>query len=482
LPDWPSTKPDAPSATTEPGEEESAAAEPATAPLGERLRQLWRELNPLREAPAAEAIDGDHHLSLARESLRELLQDNRVPPQVREALAEEYREVEQMLLRLEQGHLQIAAFGRVSVGKSAMLNALLGEERFRTSPLHGETKTAQSGRWEEYDAHGIFLVDTPGINEVDGETRERLAKEVAARSDLVLFVVDGDLTETERAALAELAEQHRPIVLVLNKLDRYTQRDREALFESLRHHTEGLIDPRNIVGAAAHPAERMVIMVDEAGNETETTRQPPIDIGTLKQRLWEILESEGKTLAALNASLFAGRLTDQVSSRILEAKRHLGERIIRTYCVGKGVAVAFNPIPVADLIAAAAVDISLVVHLSNLYGFPLNRGEAGGLVKTIGAQMMLLMGTVWAVHLASSALKLGTSGLSAVVTGGAQGAVAYYSTYVVGQAAERYLAQGKSWGEGGPKFVVREILDSLDRDSIIDQAKRDIRARLSGAV
>jgi hypothetical protein len=48
----------------------------------------------------------------------------------------------------------------------------------------------------------------------------------------------------------------------------------------------------------------------------------------------------------------------------------------------------------------------------------------------------------------------------------------------VGQAAERYLAQGKSWGEGGPKRVVREILDSLDRDSILEQARADIRARL----
>ena len=69
-------------------------------------------------------------------------------------------------------------------------------------------------------------------------------------------------------------------------------------------------------------------------------------------------------------------------------------------------------------------------------------------------------------------------GKTVLVTGGAQGAVAYYSTYVVGQAAERYLANGKSWGEAGPKLAVQEILDSLDRESIIDQAKADIRARL----
>ena len=142
------------------------------------------------------------------------------------------------------------------------------------------------------------------------------------------------------------------------------------------------------------------------------------------------------------------------------------------------MAVALNPIPVADLVAAAAVDVSMIVHLSHVCGLPLTRNEAGSLIKTIGGQMALLMGTVWTIHFVSSALKLGSWGLSSIITGGAQGAVAYYSTWVVGQAAERYLAQGKSWGEGGPKHVVREILDSLDRDSILRQAREDIRARL----
>ena len=111
----------------------------------------------------------------------------------------------------------------------------------------------------------------------------------------------------------------------------------------------------------------------------------------------------------------------------------------------------------------------------------LSRSEAGALVKTIGAQMLLLMGTVWAVHLVASALKLGTGGLSAVVTGGAQGVVAYYSTYVVGQIAAEYLAHGKSWGEGGPKAVVRDILDSLDRDTVLTEARKEIRARIGMA-
>jgi small GTP-binding protein len=401
-----------------------------------------------------------------------------VPTSVRESLAEDYQQVEQMLDKLEKGDLHLAVFGRVSVGKSALLNALMGNQQFTTSPLHGETKQTQFGLWEEFRQGSVYFIDTPGINEADGEAREALAREVAARSDLVLFLVDGDMTDTEVEALKSLAGQHRPIILVLNKIDHYTREEREALLASIRNHSEGLINEKNIVSASAAPAVQQVIRVDEEGREQLSERRPEPDVAQVKARLWEILEAEGNTLAALNASLFAGQLSDQVGERVLAARRHLGQKVIHTYCLGKGVAVAFNPVPVADLVAAAVVDVTMLVHLSKLYGLPLTRSEAGALVKTIGAQMMLLMGTVWAVHLISSALKLGTWGLSAVVTGGAQGAVAYYGTYVVGQVAERYLAQGKSWGEGGPKYVVREILDSLDRNSILEQAGREIRDKL----
>ncbi len=415
---------------------------------------------------------------MAQESLRELLGDQRVPAEVREALAADYLQVQAMLDKLEHGHLHIAVFGRVSVGKSALVNALLGEERFATSPLHGETQSPQLGHWTEFADGNVFLIDTPGINEVDGEVRERLAREVADRADLVLFVVEGDLTDTEYTALREIAGARRPVLLVLNKADRYSGAELGRLREVLAARVAGLLPPDSLVTAAARPAEQWVVRVDGQGNETEETRLPEPDVAALRSRLWEVLEREGKTLAALNASLFAGDLSAQVGARVLAARRTLGERVIRTWCIAKGVAVALNPVPVADLVAAAVVDVSMVVHLSRVYGLPLKRSEAGGLVKTIGSHMLLLMGTVWGVNLVSSALKLGTGGLSAVVTGGAQGAVAYYSTFVVGQAAELYLANGKSWGEGGPKHAVRRILDSLDRDSILEQAKADIRARL----
>ena len=191
-----------------------------------------------------------------------------------------------------------------------------------------------------------------------------------------------------------------------------------------------------------------------------------------------VLEREGRTLAALNASLFAGRVADQVGARIAEARRELAGTVIRQYCIAKAVAVALNPIPVADLLAAGALDAALVMHLGRVYGLPLTKSEAGALIAVITAQLAVLMGAIWGVHLVASALKGLSAGVSTVVTAGAQGALAWYATELVGRAAEKYLVAGKSWGELGPKRVVADIVASLDRDSILREAREEILRRL----
>lgn len=420
-------------------------------------------------------------MAQARESLTGLLAEQDLPEPIRRGLQHELAQVQAMLDKLEHGHLHIAVFGRVGVGKSALLNALMSERRFSSSPLHGETKDSAMAAWREYEADGVYFIDTPGINEVEGEARERIAQEAAGRADLVLFVVEGDLSDTELTALRRLLQESRPLLVVFNKTDRYTAEDRAKVLESLRVRTEGLVPAENVLEASADPAERVYIQLDAEGHETETRRQPPPQVADLKERLWQILEREGKSLAAVNATLFAGRLSDTLAARIVEVKRDVADQVIRKYSLAKGMVVGVNPVPVTDLAAAVTVDVSLIVHLSRVYGLPVTRAEAGGLMRTIFGQMALLMGTVWTIHLFSSALKVGTVGVSTVVTGAAQGAVAYYSTYVVGRAAQRYFAQGKSWGEQGPKRVVQEILDSVDRGSLLAGAREEILMRLRSA-
>lgn len=414
----------------------------------------------------------------ATAALRALLNDSTIPAGVRGELADDFRRIEALLSKLGAGELHLAVFGRVSVGKSALANALLGEAVFETGVLHGTTTTQQQRRWREADHVGLHVIDTPGINELGGEERERLAFEVAEVSDLVLFVVDGDMTQSELDALAVIARTQRPLILVLNKSDRYSPDERSRLLARLREHCSGLVAAENVLATAAQPAEHRVLRVDAAGIESETIEAQLPDIAALRARLISIAEREGKTLSALNASLFAGRLSEQVAQKIAETRRDLAAKLIRQYCLAKGIAVALNPVPVADLLAAAALDVALVVHLGKVYGFPLTRSEAGQLIATICAQLAALMGAIWGVHLVASALKGASVGLSTAVTAGAQGALAWYATTLVGRAAEQYLIAGKSWGEGGAKRAVRDIVESLDRDSILREARGEILTRL----
>ncbi|GAB1406328.1 DUF697 domain-containing protein [Thermomonas brevis] len=447
------------------------------------LRGLLRPQPPDAAAASRARAAGNDHLARASDSLRALLADRSIPPAVRDALRADYAEIEALLDKLERQQLHVAAFGRVSVGKSALLNALAGEAVFDTGVLHGTTTRQHRHAWDSVAAdHGdlgpMVLIDTPGIDELDGEERERIAREVAARADLVLFVVDGDMTAVEHAALQQVALAGRPALLVLNKADRYTAAERDALLARLRQHAAGRVRPENVLAAMAEPAPERILRLDAEGNEQIVERARDADVAALRGRILALMQDEGRTFAALNAAFAAGHLSDAISERLVVLRREAAGKIIHAYCLAKGVAVALNPVPAADLFAAAALDIALVMHLGRVYGMDPTKVEATELLKVILAQVAALMGAVWGVHLVASALKLGTGGVSTIATAGVQGALAWYATLVVGKSAERWYAQGKSWGERGPKRVVRDIVDSLDRDSVLREAREEILARL----
>src|SRR5690348_10035251 len=337
--------------------------------IGEYWQSLRARLARTAQAPAASPAGA--HTAQTSEALRALLDDRSIPDSVRQELGEDFAQIESLLGKLAAGELHIAVFGRVSVGKSALGNALLGRDAFATGVLHGTTRARDAQRWQEVAGQGLHLIDTPGINELSGEERERLAFDVAGISDLVIFVVDGDMTSAELAALSTLAKTQRPLLLALNKADRYTPDERERLLARLREHAAGLVHAEDVIACAAHPADLRIVQVGADGHETVTRNPQRPDVAELAARLRVIAEREGKTLAALNAGLFAGQLSDRVAERVAAARRDLADRVIRNYCLAKGIAVALNPIPVADLLAAASLDVALVVHLGKVYGLQI---------------------------------------------------------------------------------------------------------------
>jgi len=406
--------------------------------------------------------------------LRKLLNDTHIPSAVRSQLALEYKQLEQLIEKLENSAVHIVAFGKVSTGKSSLLNALSGTEYFSVSPLHGETKHSQPLDWPTRREQAMVLIDTPGTDELDGEEREQMAREAAQLADVMLFVVDGDVSASELSQLQAISNPHRLVIVVINKADLYPDDELAQLKASVEQKLAGYCHA--VVTASADPRPIKVIKTTPEGEELADSREQLPDINRLKQALWQLLDKEGKSLTAINASLFAGQVSDQIADKIIAARSQAADKIIRTYCMAKGVGVAFNPIPVADLLVAAGVDVAMVRQLSKLYGLPMGRAEATRLAATIMAQLALLMGAVWGVNLLSSALKTVSVGLSTSITAVAQGSLAYYATYLVGKIATHYFKSGYSWGEDGPKKVAQKIVKQLDRDSILLEARSQILA------
>ena len=405
------------------------------------------------------------------------MHDDKIPAAVRQQLKGEYQNIQRLIEKLENEQIHIVAFGKVSTGKSSLLNAISGHPHFDVSPLHGETKHTDYLDWPSYQQQSVVLIDTPGTDEFEGEEREKMAQQAARQADVILFVLDGDISESQQQQLNIIAQPNKPIVIVLNKADLYTQDEIIRIKDSIKQKTQGINS--QVVAVSADPRPRTLIIELPDGSRQEKTESPPAHIDELKQLIWDMLDQEGKTITALNASLFASEVSDNVARKVIEARKSASQKIIRTYCMAKGIGVAFNPIPVADLLFAAGLDVAMIRQLSKLYGLSMGKVEATKLTTTIMAQLAVLMGAVWGVNLLSSAMKTVSAGLSTTLTATAQGSLAYYATYLVGQIAEHYFVQGSSWGKEGPKTVAKRIVKNLDRDSILLEAREQILKTLN---
>ncbi len=405
-----------------------------------------------------------------------MFDDDSIPAAVRAQLKNQYASVQQLIEKLEKQQIHIVAYGKVSTGKSSLLNALMGSHHFAISPLHGETKNNQPLDWQSMQQQSIVLIDTPGTDEFDGEVREKMAKQAAQQADIVLFVLAGDLSESELNQLNLIASPEKAVLLVLNKSDLYSPDEIQRIQQSLNEKTQHL--NVRLVTAASDPRPQVILIQQPDGSEHQETKNVDPDVINLKNEIWHILEQEGKTLSALNASLFATDINRQVAENIVQLRQNAATKIIKTYCLAKGIGVACNPIPVADLLFAAGIDVAMIRQLSRLYGLNLSKSDAAKLTATIMAQLALLMGAVWGVNLLSSALKTVSVGLSTTLTATAQGALGYYATYLVGKIAQQYFAQGNSWGDDGPKALAQSIVKKLDRNSILQEASDQIMALL----
>lgn len=112
----------------------------------------------------------------------------RCSPEEKRKLHGELNQLQEMLTKLTTGRVEIAVFGEISTGKSAIINALVGGAVTEVDVQGGWTKEVWHVAWtgSGYCVPGlaesqVVLVDTPGLNEVGGQDRTAMANQAAPR-------------------------------------------------------------------------------------------------------------------------------------------------------------------------------------------------------------------------------------------------------------------------------------------------------------
>ncbi|BAY28207.1 small GTP-binding protein domain-containing protein [Nostoc carneum NIES-2107] len=437
------------------------------------------------------------HLNRARASLRQALSwygylrksgQLASNPELAGLVKPELEALSTTLNKLDSNVIKIAAFGLVSRGKSAVLNALLGEKILQTGPLNGVTQWPRSVRWQPGGKVQVELIDTPGLDEIEGESRAQMATEVARQADLILFVVSGDITRTEYEALLDLRQAQKPLILVFNKIDLYPDTDRAKIYENLQqlgagHPEAEPLLPDEIVMVAAEPAPMEVRVEWPDGNVTYEWETPPTQVDELKQTILNILNREGRSLLALNALIQAREAEAAIAQKTIDLRQQEAEEIIWQFTKYKALVVGLNPIAVLDILGGAIADLLLIRSLARLYGLPITSYEAGKILKTIllssGGLLLSELGSSFLFGLGKStaAIASGDNPINITASAGsaiAQAGIAGYGAYAVGKAAQVYLENGCTWGQLGANTVIQEILSQVEPNTIVYRLRQEL--------
>ncbi len=397
--------------------------------------------------------------------LRRWRQELQLSPRERSLLGPELQGLDRQLQRLEQQRVRVAVFGRVGVGKSSLLNALLGEEHFATDVAHGCTRRQQERPWSRpiQGLASVDLVDTPGIDEIAAVARARLAARVALGADLVLLVIDSDLSQNELEAMDSLVASGKPLLLVLNRCDCWAAADLEALKTSIRRRLPVAARHLEPIAVAAAPRRAQLLSDGRVRSRPEAARIEP-----LTEQLVAVLNQHGERLLALNALRAADRFSQGLHQQRLRQGRRQAQGLIGRFAALKATGVAANPLLLVDLAGGLACDSALVLQLCQLYGLPMTRSSARQLLGRLSSHNALLAGAQLGLQLVLGGLRQ-VLVLAAPFSGGltlapaapvavAQAALAVVTTRRTGRLAAAELLRS-TMAAGQPGALLRRLAD-----------------------
>ncbi len=360
----------------------------------------------------------------------------------------------------ERNELQVAVFGTGSAGKTSLVNAMIGEIVGNVEATMGTTKIGKQFRLKLKGLkRGIVITDTPGILEMGeaGVQRDELARDLATTADLLLFVVDNDLRQSEFEPLCELAELGKRSLLVFNKIDLYTEEDQEIIGDRLKSKVHHLIAEADVIPVCANPQPFEL--------ENGELYEPEPEVVVLMERLATVLRSEGDDLLADNLLLQSKRLTEETRRIIDHQRKKQADQVIERYqWIGAGV-IAVTPLPVVDMLATAAVNAQMVMEIGRVYGCEIDGDRGKELAVSLGKTLVSLGVVKGAVEMLARVLQ--TNVATFVVGKAIQGVTAAYLTRIAGKSFIEYFSNDQDWGDGGITEVVQEQFQLSKKDEFV---------------
>ena len=166
----------------------------------------------------------------------------------------------------------VAIIGRPNVGKSTLLNTMLGEKIAIVSKKPQTTRTSITGILTKGDIQYIFI-DTPGIHKPRtrlGDYMIKSAYSSISGADAVLFVVEADSkpSPTEKSIIDRLRTQKAPVYLIINKID---AKSKEKLGQTILDYSP-LYDFADVIPVSALKNDGVDIILDEVKNNFKEPR------------------------------------------------------------------------------------------------------------------------------------------------------------------------------------------------------------------
>tara|TARA_Y100001968_G_scaffold239898_1_gene223414 strand:+ start:6052 stop:7380 length:1329 start_codon:yes stop_codon:yes gene_type:complete len=379
-------------------------------------------------------------------------------------LKNELNKLDGQIKRLKANHVKIAVFGKVGVGKSSLLNALLNKEVFATDITHGSTQNIQFALWNESIKFldKIELIDTPGIDEMNEEKSLLTASQISSQSDLVLFVLDSDMTNVELEALKALQNERKPVLLILNRCDQWDSYELKELIKSIKNRLPNEAKNLPIQTVSAAPRQSKILF-----NGKARSQKCPPSIEGLREYLITLLNEQGRLIMSLNSLRHADSFYRVLKAERLKKGKLNAQSLIGKFAVLKASGVAVNPLLLLDFTASLACDTALVVQLSKLYGLQLQGPAARELLKRLsiysaylgGAQVciQLALGTLRQLLLITAPFTGGISLASTAPVALVQAALAIHTTKLTGRLAAKELLKGVHKRGAQPSAMLRRI-------------------------